>query len=442
MNLVTRIAMTLALGVASPVLGQSTSSEFAGDRPTPQKSEETAPIVKVLESTPASKPASPRFNIRGRIQADALAADQSEQNKQAFGNIENTVGFRRARLGAEGEFGQQGRWVAEWDFAGGNVRFRDVYIGLVDLPFIRRVKLGYFREPFGFEAHYSSNSFPLMERSVVDNLNPNRKWGAGFFSYDPEERATFALGAFFSNTNSVGVAVSDSAHLAITTRATALLIDPQGSDDSTLMHVGGSYSNRQVEGMLAINQDGSSGLLQFSDDSTVNYVPTLNILTTIQQLYGLEWAANLGPVALQAEMVGTQISQPAGPSIFYYGGYFMAAMFLTGEHREYSRKDGVFTNVTVLRPFVCVDDPTVAMGPGAWEVVARLDYVDYSDPSGPRNANYQLIGVNATALTLGLNWYLNDNARLMFNYTYARPSGESVGTSSLNLFGMRAAVFW
>lgn|GEM_PF-6054961 len=68
--------------------------------------------------------------------------------------------------------------------------------------------------------------------------------------------------------------------------------------------------------------------------------------------------------------------------------------------------------------------------------------MNYTDENGPKNGNNQIIGVEATALTAVLNWYLNDNARLMFNYTIARHSGEAVGTSTLSLFGVRAAVFW
>ena len=115
----------------SPLLVQSTHGQFAADRVQPPTTD-PPPIVEVLESTPDTRKAKPTFRLRGRIQADALFATQGEQNKQAFGNILNTTGFRRARLGAEGEFGQQGHWVAEWDFAGGDIRFRDVSTVKID----------------------------------------------------------------------------------------------------------------------------------------------------------------------------------------------------------------------------------------------------------------------------------------------------------------------
>src|SRR5947209_16247494 len=55
----------------------------------------------------------PAIRLRGRIHTDAIEVTQSLRDKMIFGNIQNAVGFRRARLGAEGEVGEQVNWVAE-----------------------------------------------------------------------------------------------------------------------------------------------------------------------------------------------------------------------------------------------------------------------------------------------------------------------------------------
>jgi phosphate-selective porin OprO/OprP len=44
--------------------------------------------------------------------------------------------------------------------------------------------------------------------------------------------------------------------------------------------------------------------------------------------------------------------------------------------------------------------------------------------------------------TFGVNWYLADHLRLMFNYSYALPDDPNTGTSAANIFATRLAMFW
>jgi phosphate-selective porin OprO/OprP len=44
--------------------------------------------------------------------------------------------------------------------------------------------------------------------------------------------------------------------------------------------------------------------------------------------------------------------------------------------------------------------------------------------------------------TFGVNWYLNDYTRILFNYTHAVPVDLNFGPSSADAFFIRTAVFW
>ncbi|HLW66340.1 MAG TPA: porin, partial [Gemmataceae bacterium] len=165
----------------------------------------------------------PDIKLRGRINADTIFVGQSPQNLAILGPIPDATGFRRARLGAEGTVGEQVDWVAEFDFAGGAISFRDVYIGLDQLPLIRRVQFGHMLEPFSLEVGTSPNYFALVECSPIAALDPIRNWGLLMLSYTENERATLQVGAFRTGTNnSSGDDFSGQNDMAYDVRATVL----------------------------------------------------------------------------------------------------------------------------------------------------------------------------------------------------------------------------
>ena len=64
------------------------------------------------------------------------------------------------------------------------------------------------------------------------------------------------------------------------------------------------------------------------------------------------------------------------------------------------------------------------------------------DSDTPPSPAGQLVGIRLAESTFGMNWYLADHVRLMFNYSYAIPDEPNTGTSVANIFGDRLAVFW
>src|SRR5262245_41735872 len=67
------------------------------------------PLVELLK---------PTIQVRGRIDADAIVAVQSQQSRATIGDLQNAYGFRRARIGAEGKLGEAATWVVEAELAG------------------------------------------------------------------------------------------------------------------------------------------------------------------------------------------------------------------------------------------------------------------------------------------------------------------------------------
>ncbi|MFM7151990.1 MAG: OprO/OprP family phosphate-selective porin [Gemmataceae bacterium] len=384
--------------------------------------------------------------LRGRIEADAAYAVQSARNLEIWDDIQNSVGFRRARLGAEGTVGDQVFWVSEIDFAGGNVLFRDVFVGLDKLPYLRRIRVGHFREPYGLEGTPSSNDMTFMERSPMDTFNPARNWGVGFASYTDEQRATFQGGVFRLGTTNSGEAIGDANDLSWIFRLTGLPWYDEASKGRQLMHLGGTFAyNRPPNNEITFSQDPLSGLVQVLDDPLTPFLNEFSIPASTQQLYNLQWAVVLGSVSFQAEWTLAHVKQPGAiPPVNFHGSYVQGSWFLTGENRNYMKMDGRFTTIHVNRPFFLLkEEDGCVCGPGAWELVARFAYLDLDDDNiaPDKKLGYQRGGKLAT-FTTGFNWYLNDNCRIMFNYIHAVPVSRVYGPSYVDSFFIRTAVFW
>jgi phosphate-selective porin OprO/OprP len=84
------------------------------------------------------------------------------------------------------------------------------------------------------------------------------------------------------------------------------------------------------------------------------------------------------------------------PDPTFRGGYAQLSWFPTGEHRRYSSRRAVFRSVKPKRRW------------GALELALRYSALNLVDEN--------IIGGDEQNLTFGLNWYLNRNLRMMFNF--------------------------
>ena len=384
------------------------------------------------------------FRLRGRIDVDAIAPFQSPSNQATFGDLKETVGFRRARIGAEGNFTSGGRYVAEIDAASGTVVLRDFYAGFGKVQGAGEFKIGHMREPFSLEGGTSANSFAFAERSLINSLDPARNWGVGFIRCNSDEDSTLAAGLFQSGTDASDVQFHNGSESALTGRWTKLMwYEDRGS---RLMHVGLAISERIADyGIVTVNQRPNSPLLELGDSSESPFVPKITIPASFQQLMNAQWAFADGPLWAQAELYGTVIDQHGGPPIFYHGGHADLGYFLTGEHRNYLTQAGVFGPVIVKHPLLSgfsSHPHSEDLGYGAWEVTSRLSYLDFLNSNTPAGTQGQAVGTLLPQATIGVNWYLADRLRLMFNYSYVAPYEASTGWSSASVLSLRLGMFW
>jgi phosphate-selective porin OprO and OprP len=397
------------------------------------------PDATVQDSS--SAPALPAFQLRGRIDTDAIATAQSAANEATFGNLGDVAGLRRAWIGAEGNFAS-GRYAANIDLASGNVVIRDLFVGHGDIRQGSEFRFGHYLEPFSLELATLSTVFPFLECSAISILDPARNWGLGLFRAGLSDTSRLSMGVFQAGTDPNDFRGGEGSTVGLTGKLITAPIDE--GDGQRLLHLGVALSERLPEnGFIVINQQTQSPLLGLTDVAASPFVPEIRIPASFQQLANLQLAVVSGPFWTQAEWYGSWVNQRGGQPVFFHGCHADCGVFLTGEHRQYLGTSGAFGPVKVNRPLLQLHaDLEHPVGWGAWELTARIAYVDFQDPDVPRGPGGQAVGLRLVEPTFGVNWYLADHIRLMFNYSYVVPEEPNSGTSNASVFATRLGVFW
>lgn len=350
-----------------------------------------------------------RFKLRmgGRIHQDWAWFRQDDRLTRAFGNSQDGTEFRRARLFLSGLLYDTVSFKAEYDFAGGDSDFKDVYMAMSDVPVVGTIRVGHYKEPFGLDELISDNAITFLERPLLSVFVPSRNTGVMVRNTAIQQRMTWAAGVF-RTTDDYGNG-SDDGDYSLTARVTGL--PWYAAEGQRLLHLGVAYSHRPRNGAMRLRARPEAHLSEF------RYVDTGTFESEDVDLLGFEAALKWGAFSLQGEYVRagvdsvrrtafTNFSLRDGVHSEFDGYYVAASHLLTGEERSYDRSKGVFGRVHPTRNFSLKEGG----GWGAWEVALRYSHLDLSDG--------YLQGGSETNWTAGLNWYLNPHARVMLNYTH------------------------
>lgn len=365
-----------------------------------------------------------KFSVGGRIHIDHAWFDQDSGLRYAWDwdngrpervNLQNGAEFRFARLHVKGLAYGAIEFQGEYDFADGKAKIKDTYLAYDGVPYIGKLTVGHFKEPFSFDELTSDNDVTFMERALPNALVPGRNMGIAVSNALFDDRFTYAVGAF-RETDDTGKGLQDSGY-AITARVTGL--PWKNEDASKLIHLGASYSWRDTDDETRISSAPEAHL------SNWDFIDTGDFYAERLELAGVEAAVLLGPFWAQAEMVEAEADTRFRGSPHFDGWYALAAYVLTGEHREYHAEDGRVGGLTPEHP--------LGFGPnhrgwGAWELALRVSELDLADGllRGGEERNY----------TVGLNWYLNANTRVRFNYIHATVNHD-LYDGDLNVFQTR-----
>ncbi len=341
-----------------------------------------------------------RLKIGGRIQNDWAVAASSDGLRDEFdiAAVETGTELRRARIDLQGYAWHIVNFRLEYDFATGEAEAQDVYIGLSKVPWVQNIRVGHFKEPFELEQMTSNNDVTFMERGIPHALVPARNTGLALFGSELGERMTWE-GGVFALADNTGFGFGAADNYDLTGRVTGL---PWAADDAHFVHLGLAYSHqfRSDDFSLSYSQRPESHLYP------VALVKTGGVPTNGVDLLGAEAALVYGSFSAQGEYNQSFVSIPGAADANVGGFYTFASYFLTGESRPYKRSRGHFDRVRPLHNLAFDGS-----GLGAWEIAARFSWLDLNSV-GVR-------GGQMADVTAGINWYLNPNVRVMFNYVHA-----------------------
>lgn len=338
------------------------------------------------------------FRVGGRLHLDSAIYKNDTQTTM-------TDGFdaRRARLEFQGTMYKNFDWKFDYEFgltSDIKAGFRDIFVRYRIPKTTSSITFGQFKEFFGLEHMNSSNDLPFVERSLpsrpfldIAEASDGRRLGLGWNGND-RSLFTWALGAFARNTSGDSTdRLTDP--FSLQSRITISPIH----QETEAMHLGlnANWIDLKNDSRAKLSSRpeariGTQSLIGF------NSIPGVRNYAR----YALELGLIEGPIWFQGEYLLARFHRKGAAAPTFSGWHVDLGWVVTGESRVYDFERGTFKNPK-LEHFVDHG------GIGAFELVARLSNLDYTDEDIQGGVEHNF--------SSGLNWYANSNYRMMFTWT-------------------------
>jgi phosphate-selective porin OprO and OprP len=360
------------------------------------------------------------FKPRGRILTDVSTTTGSEYDGR---NI-TTTGMRALRLGIEGGVGTHFFYQFETDFSENEVDIVTAFLGWRDriAPGLDYdVRAGHLFNDRSFEGSTGSDSTPFLERTAVATaIIPQR----GFYGIGVMPRVFWKTG-----------------HASVTVTGDRVDGD-QGSNDSRTVLARAHWNPVKGErsvlhlGLWGFDEGLAAGASTLTRNTVIGgrFNGALRVSTgplvggTGTTGYGAEVGGYAGPVWLMGEAGRRSARLDGGRPDFVTEAWSVSGgWFVTGDLPPYNPRLGSFGQPRVL-------DPLFEGGPGAIELTARYERLDFDDILSP---------ANGWAATVGANWYLNSFTRIQLNAIHWRSdntAGAFTGGDDGETLSARIAV--
>ncbi len=376
---------------------------------------EVGPDGIPVETTTVTEEGAFKFKIGGLLQPQLRTFINTP-------DATSTFLIRRARLNLEGTAFKNFDWKLQTDFQANGVdnttstTVQDAYVGAKAFDWLQ-LRVGKMKSPIGVERWQSAHARWFTDLITTTYLVPNRTVGAMLWGNVGDGLAEYYTGIF------------------------------NGAPDGGSSNVSTSEQNtKDFEARLAVSPFAKTSIVplkKLTAGAGVTYAPQLNGLGTYatanQQSFfryrsstinataanpgeQVRFVPNLqyfwGPFGLYAEAawstVGVsgvttskgKITREYSENLTNFGWQIAASYMLTGE-------DNSFRAISPRRKF----SPSTG-GWGALQLTARVGQLTVDSNAFPIYADPNTQAEQSTTFGTGLNWILNDNAKLTLQYDY------------------------
>ncbi len=340
------------------------------------------------------------------------------RENNAARDFSDGINFRRARFGVDGVFNSNWNYRLLFEFAGsgteGPARINDAWIAYTGLaPFT--FQLGAFSPPSNMDDSTTPEDQVFIERASASELSRALGGADGRLGVGLRAGGKRWMSALNFTTRTVNDAEVFDSQFAAVGRAGGLL----ATSDDYNVHLGASATR-----VFSPADQGSATTprhpLRFRDRpevrlDSVRLIDTGSIDAAHANAYGVEFGANYKNFHVQGENFWFDVDRrdPALDDPSFGGYYLQGSWLITGETRRYNAATGSFQNPRPKSPFAHDG------GWGAFELAARFSHTDLNSNEGSLGTAPiagAIRGGEQDVFALGLNWYLNPNIKVLFNY--------------------------
>ena len=336
----------------------------------------------------------------------------------------DTFLLRRARPILEGTLYKYFDFRIMPDFGNGQATIFDAYL---DAKFSTafKVRFGKAKPPVGLERLQSATDIEFVERSLANDLVPNRDLGIQVFGDLANAKINYTAGVMNGVVDGGNTDVDSGQSKDFVGR---VFVKPANG-----LGLGIGFTSGNQDGSLTspnLPTYKTSGQLTFFKYRLTTLIDTTTVANGRRYRYSPQFYYYHGPLGLFGEYVFSSQDVQNGlatAKINNKAWNLYATYVLTGENASYKAVDP-------KNPF----DPSKGHF-GALEVAFRVDQLDVDNDAFPIFADPLAVATKAKNWTAGLNWYLNRNVKFVFDYDRTTFEGGNLSTENLLLTRFQVA---